>query len=51
MAKRKPQLPVAKAKDSIHVVNLASYTSAGLWTHITCTYGAGVKYIYINIKT
>ena len=29
-------------------LNLASYTSAGLWTHITCTYGAGVKYIYIN---
>ena len=27
MAKRKPQLPVTKAKDSIHVVNLASYTS------------------------
>ena len=29
-------------------LNLASYTSAGLWTHITCTYGAGTKYIYIN---
>tara|TARA_B110000285_G_scaffold106124_1_gene120784 strand:+ start:682 stop:1362 length:681 start_codon:yes stop_codon:yes gene_type:complete len=29
-------------------LNLASYTSAGLWTHITCTYGAGAKYIYIN---
>ena len=29
-------------------LNLTSYTSAGLWTHITCTYGAGTKYIYIN---
>ena len=29
-------------------LNLTSYTSAGLWTHITCTYGAGIKYIYIN---
>ena len=29
-------------------LNITSYTSAGLWTHITCTYGAGIKYIYIN---
>jgi len=29
-------------------LNLTSYTSAGLWTHIACTYGAGTKYIYIN---
>tara|TARA_R110000772_G_scaffold243012_1_gene355717 strand:+ start:939 stop:1616 length:678 start_codon:yes stop_codon:yes gene_type:complete len=29
-------------------LNLNSYTSAGLWTYITCTYGAGAKCIYIN---
>ena len=29
-------------------LGMTTYTSAGLWTHITCTYGAGAKYIYVN---
>jgi len=29
-------------------VSMLSYTSADTWFHVACTYGAGVKYIYIN---
>ena len=29
-------------------INITTLTSAGLWTHIACAYGAGAKYIYIN---
>ena len=29
-------------------VNLTSHVSAGDWFHIVCTYGSGVKSIYIN---
>jgi hypothetical protein len=29
-------------------VSMLSYTSADTWFHVACTYGAGVKYVYIN---
>ena len=29
-------------------LNLTNHVSAGDWFHIVCTYGSGVKYIYIN---
>ena len=29
-------------------LNLTNHVSAGEWFHIVCTYGSGVKYVYIN---
>jgi hypothetical protein len=30
------------------VLDLTAHVSAGEWFHVVCTYGSGVKYIYIN---